>query len=65
MSGRTFISAHADYRRGDYMFARQQSRALAGLEWESRQRPLHSWAEVLPAALGIATAAILLLETIA
>ena len=64
MSGKTVISAHADYHRGDYMFAREQSRSLARLEWENREKPLHSWAEVLPTALGIATVAIALLETI-
>lgn len=58
------ISSHADYRRSDYMFAREQSRTLASLEWEGRESPRHSWAEILPTALGIATAAIVLLETI-
>jgi hypothetical protein len=58
------ISSHADYRRSDYMFAREQSRTLASMEWEGRESPLHSWAEILPTALGIATAAIALLETI-
>jgi len=62
MSGKTVISAHADYKRDDYMFARQQSRALAALEWEDRQAPLHSWAEALPTILGLGTAAIVLLE---
>ena len=65
MSGQSaIISAHADYRRGDYMFAREQSRALSQLEWEDREPPLHSWAEVLPTVLSIATAAIALFETI-
>jgi len=64
MSGKTAISAHADYHRGDYMFAREQSRAMASLEWEGREKPLHSWSQILPTALGLATAAIVLLETI-
>jgi len=59
------ISSHADYRRSDYMFAREQSRVLNSLEWEDREPPLHSWTEMLPAVLGIATAAIVLFETIA
>lgn len=64
-SGRSaIISSHADYRRDDYMFAREQSRALSRLEWEGREAPLHSWVEILPTALGVATAAIALLETI-
>ena len=58
------ISSHADYRRSDYMFAREQSRALASREWEDREQPLHSWTEMLPTVLGIATAAIALFETI-
>ena len=33
------ISAHADYRREDYFFARNQSRALRVLEWEHREKP--------------------------
>ena len=66
MSGtkHTAISSHADYRRSDYMFAREQSRALSSLEWEDREPPLHSWTEMLPTVLGLATAAIVLLETI-
>ena len=65
MSGKTaIILSHADYHRGEYMFARQQSRALASLEWENREKPLRSWAQILPAALGIAVAAIALLEAI-
>ena len=58
------ISSHADYRRGDYMFAREQSRALASREWEDREPPLHSWTQMLPTVLGLATAAIALFETI-
>ena len=65
MSGQSaIISAHADYRRGDYMFAREQSRAQASLEWEGREAPIHSWAEALPTILGLGTAAILLLEVV-
>jgi hypothetical protein len=65
MSGKSaVISSHADYRRSDYMFARQQSRALSDLEWEDREAPIHSWAEALPTILGIATAAIVLLEVV-
>jgi|GEM_PF-3249193 len=58
------ISSRADYRRSDYMFAREQSRTLASREWEDREPPLHSWTEMLPTVVGIATAAIALFETI-
>ena len=65
MSGKTaIILSHADYHRGDYMFARQQSRTLASLEWENREKPVHSWAEILPTVLGIAIAAIALLQVL-
>ena len=65
MSGKTaIILSHADYHRGDYMFARQQSRSLANLEWESREKPLHSWAEILPTPLGVVLAAVALLQAI-
>jgi cytochrome c-type biogenesis protein CcmH/NrfG len=33
------ISAHAEYRREDYFFARNQSRTLRALEWEHREKP--------------------------
>jgi hypothetical protein len=58
------ISSRADYRRSDYVFGRQQSRMFADLEWEDREAPLHSWAEVLPTVLGLGTAAIVLLEAL-
>jgi len=45
------ISAHADYRRSDYMFPRAQSRALNHLEWERRTPGLRSWSDVLIPAL--------------
>ena len=57
------ISSHADYRRSDYMFAREQSRALSSLEWEDREPPLHSWTQMLPTVLGLATDVIALFET--
>lgn len=56
------LSAHADYRREDYVFARTQSRATAAREWEARTPPLHAWSQVLYPALGLAGAAALLLE---
>ena len=43
------IAAHADYRREDYVFARQQSLAMRGLEWESRLKPIRPWGSNLVA----------------
>jgi hypothetical protein len=50
------ISAHADYRRSDYMFSRAQSRALSRLEWEHRTPGLRSWSGMLIPALTAAAA---------
>jgi hypothetical protein len=50
------ISAHADYRRSDYMFSRAQSRALSRLEWERRTPSLRSWGNMLIPALAAVTA---------
>ena len=38
------IGAHADYRREDFVFARTQSLAMRGMEWESRIKPIKPWA---------------------
>jgi hypothetical protein len=38
------ISAHADYRREDFVFARTQSLAMRAREWESRMKPMRPWA---------------------
>lgn len=51
----TRISEHADYRRGDYMFARTQSRALSGREWDHPTPALRSWGAMLIPALTVAT----------
>jgi hypothetical protein len=56
------ISSHAEYRRGDYLFARALSRRMRELEWEHREAPLHSWMQVLFPALGVLTAAAAALE---
>lgn len=58
------ISAHADFRREDYMFERTQSRALADREWESREGRLHSWSEILYPALGVAAAVLAVAEIV-
>ena len=58
------ISAHADFRREDYVFERTQSRALAAREWESRESRLHSWSEILYPALGVAAAVLAVAESV-
>ena len=58
------LSAHADYRREDYIFARTQSRQTSALAWEERAPPLHSWSEILYPALGLAGAAVALFEVL-
>ena len=45
------IGAHADYRREDYVFPRQQSLAMRQLEWESRIKPIRPWGSNLVANL--------------
>jgi hypothetical protein len=45
------IGAHADYRREDFVFARQQSVALRQMEWESRLKPIKPWGSNLVANL--------------
>jgi hypothetical protein len=56
------ISSHAEYRRGDYMFARAQSAAMRELEWEKSQKPLRSWSEMLVPVVSVLTAAAAALE---
>ena len=58
------LSAHADYRHEDYFFARTQSSALNALEWEQTEKPLHSWAEVIYPALGVASALLAVLKIV-
>ncbi|HUO03221.1 MAG TPA: hypothetical protein VMU31_10615 [Rhizomicrobium sp.] len=56
-----FISAHAEYRRSDYMFPRAQSRALSQLPWEDRAPGLRSWGSVvIPAVTAAAAVAVAL-----
>jgi len=50
------ISAHADYRRSDYLFAREQSRDLSQREWEHPTPGLRSWGNVVIPALTAAAA---------
>jgi hypothetical protein len=37
------IGAHAEYRREDYFFLREQSEAMKSAEWESRLPPMKPW----------------------
>lgn len=51
------VSAHADYRRSDYMFSRVQSRALSQAGWENRTPGLRSWSNAVMPVLTITAAA--------
>ena len=64
--GKNFIiSAYADYRHDHLVFARQQSAALRGLDWEDRIRPLCPWSILAMRAAGvIALAAVMLLMVV-
>jgi hypothetical protein len=55
------ISAHADYRRQDFMFARTQSPAQRDLPWENPIKPLQSWDHVVYAWTGVAAFALVVL----
>jgi hypothetical protein len=59
------IGAHADFRPQDFRFPRTQSRLLSETKWESRIRPLHSWAEIALYAAGIAVLVIATLSMVA
>jgi hypothetical protein len=60
----TLISAHADFRLEDYVFARTQSRALQAAEWEKSEPPLKSWSDMLYPALGLAAALLAVAEIV-
>ena len=56
------ISAHSNYRREDFIFARTQSCTLRDTPWDSRLKPLRSWDSILYSALGVAGALLLALD---
>lgn len=58
------ISAHADFRPEDYVFARTQSRALQAAEWVKSEPPLRSWSDMLYPALGVAAAVLAVAEIV-
>ena len=58
------ISAHADFRHQDYVFARTQSRETAAREWDHRTAPLQSWSQFLYPALGVAAAVLAVAEIV-
>ncbi len=60
----TLLSAHADFRHEDYVFARTQSRALQAAEWVKTEPPLRSWSDVLYPALGVAAAVLAMAEIV-
>ena len=57
-----FISAHANVRRDDFVFARTQSSATRDAPWEHRLKPLKSWSEI-GSYCGVALAAATVLTT--
>jgi hypothetical protein len=58
------ISAHADFRHEDYVFARTQSRETAARQWDHRTAPLQSWSQFLYPALGLAAAVLAVAEIV-
>jgi hypothetical protein len=47
------IAAHAEYRREDFFFARQQSLQMRSLKWEKRLPPIKPWGSNLVADLAL------------
>ena len=47
----TYIGAHADYRREDFVFPRTQSLAMRAMQWERRLKPIKPWGSNLVANL--------------
>ncbi len=60
----TLISAHADFRHEDYVFARTQSRETAARAWDHRTAPMQSWSQFLYPALGLAAAVLAVAEIV-
>ncbi|MDB5734241.1 MAG: hypothetical protein JWP16_2143 [Alphaproteobacteria bacterium] len=58
------ISAHADFRHEDYVFARTQSREMTARAWDHRTAPLQSWSQFLYPALGLAATMLAVAEVI-
>ncbi len=56
-----FISAHADHRRSDFVFARTQSLNFRDAPWERRLKPMRTWSEI--GAYGAAALAATVLMT--
>ncbi|MBS0470757.1 MAG: hypothetical protein JSR60_06775 [Proteobacteria bacterium] len=54
------ISAHADYRRSDFIFPRTQSSVLRDAPWERRLRPAYTWSEIGVYGVSAVTTAALL-----
>ncbi len=40
------ISSHAEHRRSDFVFPRQQSLAMRDTPWGDRIKPLTSWSQI-------------------
>ena len=59
------ICAHADHRRSDFIFPRQQSLVMRAAPWERRIRPLRSWSEIAIYGFLLFVAATTLLAAVA
>jgi hypothetical protein len=58
------VSACADWRQDQLVFARQQSLALRQMAWESRIKPLRSWSSLVTSWAGVAVLAVGLLALV-
>ncbi len=56
---RHIISAHADYRRTDFVFARTQSHTMRDTPWGRRLKPIRPWGELSGYAAAICVGTIL------
>lgn len=59
------ICAHADHRRSDFIFPRQQSLVMRAAPWERRIRPMRSWSELSVYGFLLLLAATTLLAAVA
>jgi hypothetical protein len=53
------ISAHADYRRSDFMFSRTQSHTMRDTPWDTRIKPMRPWSEIYGLAAAVCLCTVL------
>lgn len=58
------VSACAEWRQDQMVFARQQSLAMREMAWESRIKPLRSWSSLVTPWAGAAMLALALLAVL-